>query len=479
MKNLFLTKTRWVVTIIAILTFGVSQVWATAGDVINLVDFTRTGNLGKSDYTATWDIAANTNSSGNVACKVYHATSNNVTYVCFGGRNFTNLDAYLGTKSATSVPVASVSVKILKVTNKATPLISINSAKLYVYGSYNSGTNTYSNQIDCVDFTSSYAANTTVTISPTSGLAWASGVYFKLVLNITNTDTSNNDYTSIEYMKATEGSTKTVSSIALKTSATKTAYVAGEDFNPAGMVITATYSDASTEDIAYDSHSGDFSFSPSTNLTAGTTSVTVTYATKTCTQSINVYAVTLQALDENGDAIRAGGPAAPTRTGATVTKAANAGNYTFKEWVVTNATLENGANSNQKIITNPTGAVTVTVKYYLPRVVRWLVDGEAWTPYTTTGSGTDGSAECARGAQWKTLTLPTDPAPLSGEGCGQKFVGWTNSEISGMLDKDDDAAAISTLVSSYLLNSENKSSKTNTINAATYTFYAVFADYVE
>ena len=276
-----------------------------------------------------------------------------------------------------------------------------------------------------------------------------------------------------------EWSTKTVSSIALKTSATKTAYVAGEDFNPAGMVITATYSDASTEDIAYDSHSGDFSFSPSTNLTAGTTSVTVTYATKTCTQSINVYAVTLQALDENGDAIRAGGPAAPTRTGATVTKAANAGNYTFKEWVVTNATLENGANSNQKIITNPTGAVTVTVKYYLPRVVRWLVDGEAWTPYTTTGSGTDGSAECARGSQWKTLTLPTDPAPLSGEGCGQKFVGWTNSEISGMLDKDDDAAAISTLVSSYLLNSENKSSKTNTINAATYTFYAVFADYAE
>ena len=85
----------------------------------------------------------------------------------------------------------------------------------------------------------------------------------------------------------------------------------------------------------------------------------------------------------------------------------------------------------------------------------------------------------ARGAQWKTLTLPTDPNPLNDEGCGDKFIGWTNAEISGQLDKDDDAAAISTLVDSNLLNSANKSGKTKTINANPYIFYAVFADYVE
>lgn len=474
MKTKFLQRVLWLM--IPLLTLFSTNAWGTAGDDINLINFTSVGNLGHSSYTDTWDIAANTNSSGNVACKVYHATSNDVAYLCFGGKNFTGEDAYLGTKSATSVPVASVSVKILKVTNKAKPLISINSAKLYVYGSYNSGTNTYSNQIDCVDFTSSYAANTTVPISPTSGSAWASGVYFKLVLNITNTDTGNNDYTSIEYMKATEGSTKTLSSIALKTSATKTAYVAGEDFAPAGIVITATYSDASTEDIDYDSNSAKFSFSPSTSLTAGTTSVTVTYGGKTCTQTIAVYAVTVQAKDENGEAIVSGGPGAPSRTGASITCAADALNYKFWKWEVTNASVASSTNKTTTI-SSPTGAVTVTAKYYLPRTVTWKVNGETWTP--SEHSGTDGTSEVKRETTWSALTLPDDPT--TSDGCGQKFMGWTPAEIDGSLDKTDDADAISTLEATGLLNSDNKSSK----STSTYkimnntTFHAVFADYAE
>lgn len=272
-----------------------------------------------------------------------------------------------------------------------------------------------------------------------------------------------------------------ISGISVKTAPTKTVYLEGETFDPTGLVITATYANSATVDVPYSGNEALFILSPTTAtaLTTENASVSITYNGQTTSQSITVYSVTLQALDENGDAIRVGGPAAPTRDGTTVTKAANVDNYVYKEWVVSGATLADGANANQKIITDPTGAVTVTVKYYLPRVVKWMVNGEEWKPYTDTGSGTDGTAEVARGAQWKTLTLPTDPNPLNDEGCGDKFIGWTNAEISGQLDKDDDAAAISTLVDSNLLNSANKSGKTKTINANPYIFYAVFADYVE
>ena len=66
----------------------------------------------------------------------------------------------------------------------------------------------------------------------------------------------------------------------------KTAYNAGETFDPAGMVVTATYSNgAKLENPAY-------TVAPSGALAVGTTTVTVTYSeggiTKTATQAISV-----------------------------------------------------------------------------------------------------------------------------------------------------------------------------------------------
>ena len=274
-----------------------------------------------------------------------------------------------------------------------------------------------------------------------------------------------------------EWSTKSLSSIALKTSATKTAYVAGEDFAAAGMVITATYSDASTEDIDYDTNSAKFSFSPSTNLSAGTTSVTVTYGGQTCTQTIAVYSVIISMVgeDESTTLTGEGLPSAPTRSGASI-NADNTTLYGFKKWVISNASLGSAATTKGNTITNPTGAVTLKAVYNAPRTVTWLVDGNAWTPYTTKGTGEDGTAVVQHGKAWSTLTLPTDPTPS--DGCGQKFIGWVASPISGSLDKDDDAAAISALD---IMTSANKASKTgggHNINS-NITFYAVFADYAE
>lgn len=77
--------------------------------------------------------------------------------------------------------------------------------------------------------------------------------------------------------------------IAITTPPTKTAYKAGETFNPAGMVVTATYSNgAKLTNPSY-------TFSPVGALTADDTAITITYTelgvTKTATQAISVKAI--------------------------------------------------------------------------------------------------------------------------------------------------------------------------------------------
>ena len=86
---------------------------------------------------------------------------------------------------------------------------------------------------------------------------------------------------------------KSISSIAVKTAPNKVTYDAGDYFDPTGLVITATYSDSTTQDISYASASASFTFSPSTltSLTTSDTSVTITYGGKSTTQSITVNAI--------------------------------------------------------------------------------------------------------------------------------------------------------------------------------------------
>ncbi len=88
------------------------------------------------------------------------------------------------------------------------------------------------------------------------------------------------------------GSTKTLESIAVQTPPTKTTYYAGETFDPTGLVITRTYDSGDPDTYAYEGHTSDFSFSPSTStaLTISNTSITITYGGKTTTQNITVSA---------------------------------------------------------------------------------------------------------------------------------------------------------------------------------------------
>lgn len=81
----------------------------------------------------------------------------------------------------------------------------------------------------------------------------------------------------------TEQPEKTVSSIAVTTPPDKTVYTEGESFDKTGMVVTATYSDNTTQAVS--GYTVD-----KTVLAVGDTAVTITYEGKTCTQAITVNA---------------------------------------------------------------------------------------------------------------------------------------------------------------------------------------------
>jgi len=113
-----------------------------------------------------------------------------------------------------------------------------------------------------------------------------------------------------------EGVSKTLSSIAVTTQPTNKSYYNGDSFNPAGMVVTATYSDSSTANVT-----ASCTYTP-TPLTTGTTSVTVHYTegtektttvtgiTVAAAKTLSSIAVTTQPSDKsynNGESFNPAG----------------------------------------------------------------------------------------------------------------------------------------------------------------------------
>ncbi len=257
---------------------------------------------------------------------------------------------------------------------------------------------------------------------------------------------------------------KTLSSISVKTAPTKTTYTEDEKFDPAGLVITAIYDDDSTEDVAYDEHSAEFTFVPSltTALTPSNNEVTIIYKEKTCTQSITVNAI-------------------PTYT-LTITQPADGGTLTVKNGDVT---LENGA--TVRVGTNLTCEVTNIPdgKRFSRFYAKWGEgDGESKykmnNPATFDNIATENISACEIYVTYKdiqyytinymingvntdpqenleektALTFPTAPATIA----DKSFIGWVENEINEPVDEEP------TLV--------NTSKQTATANK---TFYAVYA----
>ncbi len=92
--------------------------------------------------------------------------------------------------------------------------------------------------------------------------------------------------TAKQKIKVNENKIRTLSSIAVTNAPDKTVYNAGEFFEPAGMVVTASYDDNSTEVVTA------YTYKPTSALKAGDTEIVISYTegniTKTTTQPITV-----------------------------------------------------------------------------------------------------------------------------------------------------------------------------------------------
>lgn len=106
------------------------------------------------------------------------------------------------------------------------------------------------------------------------------------------TVTSSNSSVSAP-SSATSEATKQVTGIEITTQPTKTVYKEGEKFNPAGMVVTATYDDDTTAPVT------DYTYSNHNALSIEDTEIVISYEGFTATVTIKVekvYDVTVEAL---------------------------------------------------------------------------------------------------------------------------------------------------------------------------------------
>lgn len=246
-------------------------------------------NIDKIEFTAD-----GTNWAGSHTANVGTMTNNKT----WDGNNSSVTIAFKGTCRITGIKVTcSKILTITGLTVSGTPTKTtygageaFDPAGLTVTAAYDDGSNGaitsgFDWTIDYVNGGESFAAGeTTVDVMASVESSIMSDVYTVTGLTVT--------------------AAKTLSSIAVSGSPTKTTYYAGEALDPAGLVVTGTYSDGSTATIPDDDIQ--WSFNPAT-LSVGTTScnVTATAGGKTSAAyevtGLTVTAVTKIVLDATSD----------------------------------------------------------------------------------------------------------------------------------------------------------------------------------
>lgn len=178
-----------------------------------------------------------------------------------GGRSLTKVNRTITGKNAITSAISKVTLAHNGISNANAK---INSVSLTVASDAN-----FTNIIETVSISSPSVGGTgTMDFVPESGI-WAKDSYYKLTINITNSNSKNYglDITSLKFYAPT----KTLTSVAVSGDPKNTTYEEGDAFDPTGLVVTGTYSDGSnatiTEGITWD-------VTPKT-LTAGETSVKV------------------------------------------------------------------------------------------------------------------------------------------------------------------------------------------------------------
>lgn len=258
----------------------------------------------------------------------------------------------------------------------------------------------------------------------------------------------------------TATATAKLKSIAITTQPTTRKYFAGESFSSTGAVVTATMGDGSTKAVTASATWTP----PATPLAAGTSlTVTASYTengiNQTATTTIDVYSVTVNKKNEDGDAVSADGVTATWTVGtkALAASASGASKYVFKQWEVTGASIGSTSSANTTL-SSPTANVVVNAVFWKPRTVKWSVNGN--DSYATGGPTTTVAYNGT------ISTVPTNPSGLA---CAGTFIAWTDAAHNN----GTTAKASTSYYESKLFTAANQFPN---ITAATTTFYAVFAE---
>ena len=196
-----------------------------------------------------------------------------------------------------------------------------------------------------LDLTTLFASNSsgTVTYSITSGDSYASLSGSSLTGTAVGSVTVKAEQAAAGNYNAGEATATvtvnealTLSSIAITTPPTKTSYIEGEAFDATGMVVTATYSNESTENVT-----ASCTFSPSGALTTGDSEITVSYTEGNVTKTA-VQSVTVNELPKYTVTFSDGGSVTQATAGASVTLPSREAveEYTFAGWSTTEVATE-------------------------------------------------------------------------------------------------------------------------------------------
>lgn len=245
-------------------------------------------------------------------------------------------------------------------------------------------------------FNNSTTNNANVHTWSLSGTA-ANTAYKMFITRASGSNSYNGQIGGIKLTYVSTASDPTVSSISIKTAPTNLEYTEGDFFDPTGLVITANYSNSTSNDVAYANHESDFTFSPSltTALTTSDASVRITYGGKYVDQAITVTGCTSSITIEKGTPTNGtfdmsgagtvcidGGNAS-----VTISNIVPADGYRFKEITSSAASGGGTINNTTKTVTDISATTTINVVFeVIPTVTAVSNNNEYGTVATASGT---------------------------------------------------------------------------------------------
>lgn len=263
MKQLLQFKTFLLLAIFSLLTG--TQAWAQDSPFYTL---DATGSLqGKNNsYAGNCDIE-----SGGITWNVTGNTTLNPWRI--GGKSLSNVDRTVYTKTPMTKAVSKVALTVGTASS-----ITVNSLKLTVASDAD-----FANVLD--EVTATFAANSTINFTPSTGSAWESGAYYKFTFNVTVSGSSNKfvQFSKVEIYEGTADPSDT--RVVTTTTFPQSAYTAelGETFTaPTATVNDPTGAPISGAVVTYSSDNEavatvDASTGAVTIVAAGTANITATY----------------------------------------------------------------------------------------------------------------------------------------------------------------------------------------------------------